>query len=252
MALSTMFDRDDTQVLWSGQCPALPQYRSSDHSRVRSHRSGISRRRLVRPGDPARSSLKRVFDLIGAGTLLLFFAPLLIAIAIAIKTTSRGPVLFRQYRYGASSRLFKIYKFRTMYTHLADASGVTQTQAGDQRVTRVGRLLRKTSLDELPQLFNVIPGDMSLVGPRPHVPGMLAAEFLYEDLIPYYFQRHSVRPGITGLAQVNGCRGSTGEAPAALARIDHDLDYIETWSLRLDVAIILRTIKREFLSGSGV
>jgi lipopolysaccharide/colanic/teichoic acid biosynthesis glycosyltransferase len=112
-------------------------------------------------------------------------------------------------------------------------------------------MLRKTSLDEIPQLINVIRGDMSLVGPRPHVPGMLAAELPYEDLVPYYFQRHSARPGITGLAQVNGCRGSTVEPNRAISRIDYDLDYIEKWSLRMDIMILVRTIRREFLSGSG-
>jgi lipopolysaccharide/colanic/teichoic acid biosynthesis glycosyltransferase len=138
-----------------------------------------------------------------------------------------------------------------MRIDVGDATGVRQTVEGDKRVTWIGKILRKTSLDEIPQLFNVIKGDMSLVGPRPHVPGMLAANLLYEDLVPYYFQRHSARPGITGLAQINGCRGSTVEAGRAISRIDYDLDYIEKWSLRLDIIIILRTIRSEFLSGSG-
>jgi lipopolysaccharide/colanic/teichoic acid biosynthesis glycosyltransferase len=132
-----------------------------------------------------------------------------------------------------------------------DARGVKQTVQGDPRITSVGKFLRKTSLDEIPQLINVIKGDMSLVGPRPHVPGMLAAHMPYEDLVPYYAQRHSARPGITGLAQVSGCRGSTVEPNRAISRIDYDLDYIEKWSLRLDILIIVRTIRREFLSGSG-
>jgi lipopolysaccharide/colanic/teichoic acid biosynthesis glycosyltransferase len=186
-----------------------------------------------------------------AGGALAFFAPLLLAIAVTIKLTSRGPVLFFQYRYGYRNRRFKIYKFRSMRVDAGDTSGVKQTVEGDRRVTWIGKILRKTSLDEIPQLINVIKGDMSLVGPRPHVPGMLAANLLYEDLVPYYFQRHSARPGLTGLAQVNGCRGSTVEAGRAISRIDYDLDYIEKWSLRLDVMIILRTVRSEFISGSG-
>jgi polysaccharide biosynthesis protein PslA len=160
-------------------------------------------------------------------------------------------VLFHQYRYGYRNRRFKIYKFRSMRTDAGDRAGVKQTVQGDSRITPVGRLLRKTSLDEIPQLFNVIWGDMSLVGPRPHVPGMLAANLPYEDLVPYYFNRHIARPGITGLAQVSGCRGSTVEPNRAISRIDYDLDYIEKWSLRMDVMIIARTVRREFLSGSG-
>ncbi|HLZ01618.1 MAG TPA: sugar transferase [Bradyrhizobium sp.] len=201
--------------------------------------------------EPAASVGKRVFDLAVAGAALLFLAPLLMAIAVAIKLTSPGPVLFFQYRYGYRNRRFKIYKFRSMRADTGDATGVKQTVRGDSRVTSIGRILRKTSLDEVPQLFNVIKGDMSLVGPRPHVPGMLAADLPYEDLVPYYFQRHTARPGITGLAQVSGCRGSTVEAGRAISRIDYDLHYIEKWSLRMDVMIIMRTIRNEFLSGSG-
>jgi exopolysaccharide biosynthesis polyprenyl glycosylphosphotransferase len=202
--------------------------------------------------EPSRSQLKRLMDVMGAGAALLVLAPLLLAIAVAIKATSPGPILFTQDRYGYRGRRLRIYKFRTMYTHLTDRSGVRQTTAGDPRITAIGRILRSTSLDELPQLINVLIGDMSLVGPRPHVPGMLAAGVLYEDLVPYYRQRHAIRPGITGLAQVNGCRGSTAEAGAAIARIDYDLEYMETWSLWFDVKIILRTIRQEFLFGSGV
>jgi lipopolysaccharide/colanic/teichoic acid biosynthesis glycosyltransferase len=139
-----------------------------------------------------------------------------------------------------------------MYTHLHDPTGIRQTASDDARITRLGRMLRQTSLDELPQLINVIKGDMSLVGPRPHVPGMLAGGIAYEDLVPYYFQRHMVRPGITGLAQVSGCRGSTAKANAAIARIHHDLEYIEQRSVSLDLKIIVRTIVREFLSGNGL
>lgn len=206
----------------------------------------------VSGASPRLSVAKRVFDLTGAAAGLLFLLPLFIAIAIAIKTTSRGPVFFRQYRYGYRNRLFRIYKFRSMYTSMGDRSGRVQTVARDARVTRLGRILRSTSLDELPQLINVLRGEMSLVGPRPHVPGMLAGGVLYEDLVPYYFLRHAVKPGITGLAQVSGYRGSTAESGSAIARIDSDLDYIEHRSLRLDLAIVIGTIRREFLAGSGV
>jgi lipopolysaccharide/colanic/teichoic acid biosynthesis glycosyltransferase len=176
---------------------------------------------------------------------------LFIGIALAVKVTSPGPISFRQKRYGYRNRRFWIYKFRTMYAHLGDNGGTCQTTTDDPRVTPIGRILRKTSLDELPQLINVLKGDMSLVGPRPHVPGMLAGGMLYEKLTPYYFQRHNMRPGITGLAQVNGLRGSTVAPLSAIERLDHDLQYIWTWSLKLDLAIVTRTIVREFFSGSG-
>jgi lipopolysaccharide/colanic/teichoic acid biosynthesis glycosyltransferase len=202
--------------------------------------------------DPGRSPGKRLFDIMAASAALLFLAPLLVGVAVAIKATSPGPIFFRQRRYGFRSRLFRIYKFRTMTHGRGDVSGVRQTIDRDPRVTSIGHILRKTSLDELPQLINVLRGDMSLVGPRPHVPAMCAAGKLYEDLVPYYFQRHSVRPGITGLAQVSGCRGSTAQANGAMDRIDYDLEYIEKWSLSLDAKIIARTIRHEFLSGHGI
>jgi lipopolysaccharide/colanic/teichoic acid biosynthesis glycosyltransferase len=195
--------------------------------------------------------LKRCLDFILGSLILLVLAPGMIAIAVAIKTTSPGPVFFRQRRYGLGSQTFEILKFRTMFTGAADPSGVTQTRDGDPRVTPLGRLLRRSSLDELPQLWNVLRGDMSLVGPRPHVPGMLAGGVLYEELIPYYFERHCVRSGITGLAQVNGLRGSTEDPTVAKARIDQDLKYIRHWSLALDARILWQTFRREFLTGNG-
>jgi lipopolysaccharide/colanic/teichoic acid biosynthesis glycosyltransferase len=201
--------------------------------------------------EPAHLQLKRTFDFVVATSALLLLAPLFICIAIAIKMTSPGPVFFCQPRYGYRNHRFRIYKFRTMHRHLGDRAGTHQCIHGDPRVTSLGRILRKTSLDELPQLINVIKGDMSLVGPRPHVPGMQAADLLYEELVPYYFQRHALRPGITGLAQVSGCRGSTVQAIDAITRVDYDLEYIETWSLWLDVKIILKTARREFLFGTG-
>jgi polysaccharide biosynthesis protein PslA len=200
---------------------------------------------------PSASAAKRLFDIALASATLIFFAPFLITVAILIKVTSPGPVLFSQHRYGYRNCLFKIYKFRSMRVDACDSAGVKQTVQGDSRITSIGRILRKTSLDEIPQLINVIKGDMSLVGPRPHVPGMLAAGLPYEDLVSDYFERHTTRPGITGLAQVSGCRGSTVELHRALSRIDYDLEYIENWSFRMDIMIIARTIRREFLSGSG-
>jgi lipopolysaccharide/colanic/teichoic acid biosynthesis glycosyltransferase len=194
---------------------------------------------------------KRAVDIIGAGFGLLVCAPLLIGIAVAIKMTSPGPIFFRQKRYGYHGRRFWIYKFRTMFVHLGDDRGTHQTQTDDPRVTPIGRILRKSSLDELPQLVNVLIGDMSLVGPRPHVPGMMAGGMLYEELTPYYFQRHNMRPGVTGLAQVSGYRGSTTVPLSAIERLERDLQYIARWSLWLDVSIIVRTVLRELFGGSG-
>ncbi len=194
---------------------------------------------------------KRAFDIVAASIGLCLAAPLLTTVAIAIKVTSPGPIFFRQKRYGYRNRRFWIYKFRTMHVHLADQSGTRQTKKDDPRITPLGRFLRKTSIDELPQLINVLRGDMSLVGPRPHVPGMLAGGMLYEELTPYYFQRHNMRPGITGLAQVSGFRGSTAAPTAAIDRLEYDLRYIEQWSLALDLFIIIRTAIRELFAGSG-
>ena len=256
--VTSNFDRDATRVdldnvrqLWNARRHiSVRPVQFAGSSTNSAYRASRRSRRVARK-EPASSIAKRLFDIAAAGGALLVLAPLLIAIAVVIKATSPGPALFFQYRYGYRNRRFKIYKFRTMRTDAGDARGVKQTVQGDTRVTPIGRILRKTSLDEIPQLINVLKGDMSLVGPRPHVPGMLAANLLYEDLVPFYFPRHTARPGITGLAQVSGCRGSTIESGRAISRIDYDLHYIEKWSLRLDISIIFRTIRKEFLSGSG-
>jgi lipopolysaccharide/colanic/teichoic acid biosynthesis glycosyltransferase len=195
--------------------------------------------------------LKRGIDVAISSVLLLGLAPLLAVTALAIKLTSAGPVFFRQRRYGLNNEPFTILKFRTMFAHDADMSGVTQTRTGDPRITPLGRFLRRTNIDELPQLINVLQGDMSLVGPRPHVPGMRAGGMIYEALVPSYFERHRVRPGLTGLAQINELRGSTTDAKFARARIAYDLAYVEHWSLLLDLRILWTTLKTEVLRGTG-
>jgi len=205
----------------------------------------------VKPTALPQSTLKRSVDMAGASVGLVLLVPLFALIAIAIKSTSRGPVFFRQQRYGLNGIPFSVFKFRTMHSHLCDSSGVSQTVRNDPRVTWIGDFLRRSNFDELPQLINVLKGDMSLVGPRPHVPGMLAAGVPYEDFDNRYMDRHQVRPGITGLAQVSGFRGETRDRHAARMRLEHDLKYIKKQSFLFDVKIIAGTIVREFFKGNG-
>ncbi|MEM5584510.1 MULTISPECIES: sugar transferase [Alphaproteobacteria] len=197
------------------------------------------------------TALKKMLDLTGAAAALILLFPLMVAISIAIKLTSRGPVFFRQQRLGLNGTLFTVLKFRSMRTEQCDVSGVAQTIANDPRLTPIGAFLRKSNFDELPQLINVLKGEMSLVGPRPHVPGMLAAGVPYEEFDPRYPDRHSVLPGITGLAQANGFRGDTRKAYAAHMRLEHDLAYIRRQSFLLDLRILVATLVREFFKGSG-
>lgn len=185
--------------------------------------------------------LKRLMDLALTLPMLVFFAPLLIAVAVAIRFDSPGPVLFVQDRIGRGNRLFRMYKFRSMHVDRADADGGVSARRGDDRVTRVGRWLRATSLDELPQLFNVLLGSMSLVGPRPHALGSTASEKLFWDIDRRYWLRHACAPGLTGLAQVRGHRGATHHSRDLENRLAADLEYMRTWSLWLDVVILLRT-----------
>ncbi len=194
---------------------------------------------------------KRAVDFTLALAGLFALLPLLLIVAFLIKATSPGPVFFRQQREGLNGKLFGVYKFRSMRTDLGDLSGVKQTVGDDPRVTPLGRFLRKTSIDELPQLINVLVGDMSLVGPRPHVPGMLAVGVPYRELVPYYDVRHRVRPGLTGWAQANGFRGPTTDLNLALGRVNHDIAYIQNWSLALDFNILALTVWREVTGGTG-
>ncbi|WP_286194736.1 undecaprenyl-phosphate glucose phosphotransferase [Synechococcus sp. CCY 0621] len=184
--------------------------------------------------------LKRAFDISVAGTAVLLLSPVLLLIALAIRLTSPGPALFLQDRYGLDGSRFRIYKFRTMRVlEAGDQKGLRQATRDDPRITPVGAVLRRWSLDELPQFFNVLQGHMSLVGPRPHA---VDHNEQYRQLIPGYMQRHLFKPGITGLAQVNGLRGETANLEAMARRVAADLDYQRDWSLAKDVKILLKTI----------
>lgn len=177
------------------------------------------------------------------GTLILIAAaPVMLLIALAIRLDSPGPVLFRQPREGFNNRSFTCFKFRTMRTDRLEVANITQASRDDPRITRVGRILRRTSLDELPQLFNVLMGDMSLVGPRPHAPSTRAGGRLFSDVVQSYAARHKVKPGMTGWAQVCGWRGETDTEEKLIKRFEHDLYYIENWSIWLDLYILVRTV----------
>ena len=186
--------------------------------------------------------IKRLFDLLFAAGAVLALSPVLIATAIAIRLTSPGPALFKQLRIGRDSRPFWIYKFRSMRTDMADATASMLTQKDDPRVTRIGAFIRKTSIDELPQLFNVLKGDMSIVGPRPHAPGAKAANSLYWEVDSRYWARHCIKPGITGLAQIRGHRGNTVEEEDLILRLQSDLEYVTDWSILKDLKIVLATL----------
>ena len=189
--------------------------------------------------DSANSSFKRAFDVLCSLVGLIFLAPLLIMIAILIKTTSPGPVLFVQLRTGLGGKTFVIYKFRTMTT-LENGERIVQACRHDSRITQFGTFLRRSSLDELPQLWNVLIGDMSIVGPRPHA---VAHDHYYGALLPDYRDRFRAKPGITGLAQCNGARGPTETLDKMRRRVRLDLAYIERWSLAMEALILVKTLK---------
>ena len=186
--------------------------------------------------------LKWIFDRVVGAAALVALSPVLLLTALAIKLDSKGPVFFRQKRYGFNNELIEVWKFRSMYTDRSDATASKLVTKDDPRVTRVGRFIRKTSIDELPQLFNVVLfGNLSLVGPRPHAVHAKAANALYGDVVDGYFARHKVKPGITGWAQINGWRGETDTPEKIQRRVEHDLYYIENWSVLFDLYILAKT-----------
>jgi Undecaprenyl-phosphate glucose phosphotransferase len=201
-----------------------------------------------RPLTQAQAMRKRLVD-VSLGLLMLFLLlPVLVVVALAVKLDSPGPVLFRQPRLGFNDRPFTVLKFRSMYANASDLMASQQTSRRDPRVTRVGRWLRKLSLDELPQLFNVLSGDMSLVGPRPHAPHTRAGGQLLKDAMAEYVIRHQVKPGITGWAQINGARGELVTMDDLRRRVTFDLEYIQKWSVWFDLRIMSMTIIREVFS----
>ena len=185
---------------------------------------------------------KRLMDVCISGIALVLGAPVFLAIAAAIKLDSKGPVLFTQKRHGFNNREFDVFKFRSLKVESQDKQARTQVIAGDTRITRVGRFIRKTSLDELPQLLNVLKGDMSLVGPRPHAVGMYTGDVATYELVEEYAHRHKVKPGMTGWAQINGSRGPLHDAQSVARRVQLDMEYIERSSIMFDLIIMAKTI----------
>ncbi|TFE36405.1 undecaprenyl-phosphate glucose phosphotransferase [Paraburkholderia dipogonis] len=196
---------------------------------------------MASPLPPRALAQKEIFDRIFAAVALLALTPLLLVIAIAVKLTSRGPVFFTQHRKGADGRVFKIYKFRSMRLHVEKAGVITQARKGDRRITRVGSFLRRTSLDELPQFLNVLRGEMSVVGPRPHA---IEHDEVYQKIVNGYIHRYRIKPGITGWAQINGFRGETDQIEKMQGRVEHDLYYLRNWSFGLDMRIVAATIAK--------
>ena len=184
---------------------------------------------------------KRSFDLVVALFALLLLSPLMLITVIAIRLDSPGPILFRQKRYGFNNEIIEVLKFRSMYHHLSDPGAKTVVTRGDPRVTRVGRFIRRTSIDELPQLFNVLAGQLSIVGPRPHAVNAHTGQRLWDEVVDGYFARHRVKPGITGWAQINGWRGEIDVPEKIQRRVEFDLEYIDRWSVLFDLYIVAMT-----------
>ena len=195
--------------------------------------------------------LKRNEDIAVAALVLTLLSPVLLLAALMIRLDSDGPILFRQRRVGFNGSIFEILKFRTMYFHHTDPDAACQTAKGDPRVTRVGRVLRRTSLDELPQLINVLQGTMSIVGPRPHALQTKTEGKSLEELVEHYAARHRVKPGITGLAQVHGLRGELDNVEKLRRRLNYDIEYIDKWSIWVDLKILLKTLPLVFYDDSA-
>ena len=195
------------------------------------------------PLSRADQALKRMFDLAVVAIILPIVAPLMVLIALAVRLDSPGPIFFRQIRIGRCNRHFNMFKFRSMHDEDSDHDGNRSMRRGDDRVTRVGRFIRKTSIDELPQLLNVLFGTMSIVGPRPHAVGSTAADRLFWDIDQRYWHRHAIKPGLTGLAQVRGFRGATVIEADLTNRLQADLEYIAGWNIGRDVMIVMRTFR---------
>jgi lipopolysaccharide/colanic/teichoic acid biosynthesis glycosyltransferase len=212
--------------------------------------NGMSNMRS-RPSDAKLLFAKRAFDIVFSCAALVVLFPIFLVVAISIKMDSPGPILFTQTRWGKDGREIRVLKFRSMRYGAGDVTGVRQTVKSDPRITRVGRFLRSFNLDEIPQFFNILMGDMAVVGPRCHAIGMRAGGIQYEDLVPSYHQRHSVRPGLTGLAQIRGLRGPTDRPSKARARIACDIYYVNNFSLWLDLYIVAKTIANEARGGTG-
>lgn len=241
----------DSRSSDAGPQPAAPRADSGGHPKPAGSRHLPDGWRSTRRSLSCQLAMKRLADIVLAALALIALLPLILLIALLIRLESRGSAIFTQTRWGRDGRKIRVYKFRSMFVDRGDQSGVTQTIKNDPRITRIGRTIRRLNIDELPQLFNVLKGDMSLVGPRCHAIGMLAAGLPYETLVPDYHRRHAMRPGMTGLAQMRGLRGPTDRASRARARIACDLHYVENFSLWLDLRIIIGTIVTELRGGKG-
>ena len=222
----------------------VDEFEHLDH--VQQRLSQIAQIGMLEVTDKQRSGLhffiKRTADIIISGTALLVASPALVLVAFLIKRDSEGPVFFKQKRHGFNNSVFEVFKFRSLRVEVEDKDAKSQVTAGDTRVTKVGRFIRKTSIDELPQLINVLKGDMSLVGPRPHAVGMHTGETETYKLVDDYAHRHKVKPGLTGWAQINGSRGPLHDAESVARRVQLDMEYIARSNIFFDLMIMLKTV----------